>query len=146
MLKNGKKEIFYDLRWLTNLLWQWCTTWRKLNLSRTCFYSSEVQESCDSLAKNNFVRAAFQKFDAVYGRIRKNAEAFRNCCIIYLKSKHLHEHCIYNESWLNKNTEKVWHLFVCPFILLPLLMFYRIDFVCCCHVDPNGFPYLLCLL
>ena len=53
----GKKDIFYDLRQVTNLLWQLPATWRKLNLSRTCFNSSEGQESCDSLAKNNFVRA-----------------------------------------------------------------------------------------
>ena len=107
----GKKDIFYDLRQVTNLLWQWPATWRKLNLSRTCFNSSEGQESCDSLPKNNFVRATFWKFGAMCDCIRKNAEASRNCCIIYLKSKHLHEHCIYNESWLNNKTEKVWHLF-----------------------------------
>ena len=40
-----------------------------------------------------------------------NTEASRNCWVIYLKAKHLHEHCIHNESWLNNNTEKVWHFF-----------------------------------
>ena len=35
------------------------------------FNSSERQESCDSLAKNNLVRAAFQKFGAMCDRIRK---------------------------------------------------------------------------
>ena len=57
------------------------------------------------------------------------------------------QHCTYNESWLNKKTKKVWHLLVCPFILLLLLlMFYKIVFVCRCHVDPNGFLYLLIML
>ena len=131
-----KKVFFYDLR---QLLWQWCATWRKLNLSCTCFNSSEGQVSCDSLAKINFLRANFHKFGAVCDRIRKNAEASENCCIIYLKSKHLREHCIYNESWINSKTEKAWPLSVCPFILLLLLMFYTIVFVCHCHVDPNGY-------
>ena len=50
------------------------------------FYFSEGQEKSDSLAKNNFVKATFQKFvkDA-----KKNAKASRNCCIIYLKSEHM---------------------------------------------------------
>ena len=77
------------------------------------------QESCDSLAKNNFVRAIFQTFGTLCDCVRKNAGASRNCCIIYLKSKHLCEHCIYNESWLNNKIEKVRCLFV------PL-------FYCCC--------------
>ena len=140
----GKKDIFYDLRQVTNLLWQWPATWRKLNLSCTCFNSSEGQESCDSLAKNNIARTAFRKFGVVCDRVRKNAEASRNCCIIYIKSKHSFEHCIYSEIWLNNKTEKVWHLLVCPFMLLLLvIMFYTIAFVCRRHVDPNGFPYLL---
>ena len=61
----------------------------------TCFNSSEGQESCHSLAINNFVRATFQKFGVVCDCVRKNAAASRNCCMIYLKSKHLCEHCIY---------------------------------------------------
>ena len=142
-VEKWKKRCFYNLRQLSNLLWQWCATWRKLNLSHTCFNSSEVQESCDSLAKINFVRATFQKFGAMCDHIRKNTEASRNCCIIYLKSKHSCEHCIYNESGLNNKTEKVWHLFIYPFILLLLLMFYVIVFICCSYVDPNEFPYLL---
>ena len=56
-----KKDVFYDLRELTNFLWQWRTTWRMLDLSRTCFNSSEGQESCGSLVKNNFVRAFFSE-------------------------------------------------------------------------------------
>ena len=35
------------------------------------FNSSEGQESCDSLATNNLVRAAFQKFGAMCDGIRK---------------------------------------------------------------------------
>ena len=58
--------------------------WRKLNLSCTCFNYSEGQESHDSLAKNNFVRATFWKYGAVCDRLRKNVEASRNCCIVYL--------------------------------------------------------------
>ena len=144
MSKNGKKDVSYHLRLLTNLPWQWHAMWRKPNLSCTCFNSSESQESCDSLAKINFVKATFRKFDAMHDHI-KNAEASRNYCIIYRKSKHSCKHCIYyNESWLNNKTKKVWHLFVCPFILLLLLIFYTIVFVCCCHIDPKGFPYLLC--
>ena len=120
--------------------------WRKLNLSRTHFNFSEDQESCDSLAKNNFVRANFSKFGAVYDRVRKNTEAFRNFCLIYLKSKHLHKHCIYKKRWLNNKTEKVWHLFVWAFISLLLLMFFTIVFIWCRHFDPNGFLYLLHML
>ena len=89
--KKETKDIFYNLRQLTQ---------RKLNLSCTYFNSLEGQESCNSLVKNNFVRATFQKF--VSDSIRKNIEASRNCCIIYLKSKHLYKHCIYNESWLKR--------------------------------------------
>ena len=146
MLKYGKKKnIFYDLRELTNFLWQWRTTWRMLDLSRTCFNSSEGQESCGSLVKNNFVRLFFRKFGAVCGRIRKNAETSRNCCVIYLKPKHSRKYCIYNESWLNNKTEKVWHLFVCSFILLLLLiMFYTIVFVCRRHVDHNLMGFCIC--
>ena len=138
----GKKDIFYDLRQVTNLLWQWTATRRKLNLSRTCFNSSEGQENSDSLAKNNIVRDAFRKFGAV-------CEASRICCIIYIKSKHSFKHCIYSESWLNNKTEKVWHLLVnrkgIPRVMLLLLviMFYTIAFVCRRHVDPNVFPYVL---
>ena len=84
--KLKKKDVFYNLKQLTNLLWQWYTT---LHESCTCFNSSEGQESCDSLAKINFVRAAFWIFGAVCDRIRKNAEASRNYCIIYLKSKYV---------------------------------------------------------
>ena len=106
VLKNGEKNVFYDLKQLTYLLWQWRTMWRKLNRSRTCFNYSESQESCDSLAKINFMRATFQKFGAVCDHVRKNAEASRNYWVIYLKSKHSREHCIYNESWLNNKIEK----------------------------------------
>ena len=98
----------------------------------------------DSLAKNNFVRATFQKFGVVCDCIRKNTQVSRNCCIIYLKSKHFHEHCIHNESWLNNKKWKSWHLFVSAFIsLLLLIMFFTIFFVCHRHLDPNRFPYLL---
>ena len=68
------------------------------------------------------MRATFQKFGAVCDRVWKNTKASRNFCIIYLKSKHLCKHCIYNESWLNNKTEKVWHLFVCAFISLHFLI------------------------
>ena len=111
-VEKWKKGIYYDLRQLTNFLWQWRTTWRKMNLSHTYFNSPDGQKSCDSLAKNNFVRATFRKFVGVCDCISKNAEASRNCCVIYQKSKHSREHCIYNGSWLNNKTEKVWHLFV----------------------------------
>ena len=49
---------------------------------------------------------------------------------------------IYNESWfwLNNKTEKIWHLFVCPFISL-LLLFDAILFICHRHVHPDGFLY-----
>ena len=75
--------------------------------------------------------------------VRKNAKASRNCCKIYLKSKYSHKHCIYKESWLNNRKEKVWYLFVCVFISLPMLMFFTVVFVSCCQVDRDGFPYLL---
>ena len=134
-------KIFFMI---SNLLWQWRATWRKLNLSRTCLNSSESQKSCDFLAKINFVRATFRKFGAVCDRVRKSTEASINYCVIYLKSKQSRDYCKYNESWLNNKTEKVWLLFVCPFILLLLLiMLYTIVFVCRHHVDPNWFPYLL---
>ena len=66
--------------------------------------SPEGQESRDSLAINNFVSATFWAFGTICDCIRKNTKASRNCCVIYLKSKHFHEHCIYNESWLNNKT------------------------------------------
>ena len=139
-----RNNVFYDLRQLTNLLWQWHATWKKLNLCLTCFNSSGGQESCSSFAKNNLVRATFRKFGAVCNCVKKNAKASRNCCIICIKSKHLREHCIYNESWLNNKIEKVWHLFVCPLILLLLLIMCNTTvFVCRRHIDPNEFPYLL---
>ena len=118
--KIEKRCFLYDWRQVINLLQQCHAMWRKLNLFCTCFNSSEGQENCDSLAKNNFVRITFQKFGAVCDHMRKNTEASGNWSIIYLKSKHSHEHCIYNKSWLNNKTEKVWHLFVSPFIF------------CCC--------------
>ena len=103
MLKNEKKDVFYNLRKLTNLLWQWHAMWRKLNLCCICFNSSEGQESCDSLAKNNFGRATFWKFGTVCDRVTKNSEASRNFCNIYLKSKHSHEHCIWKLiKWLKR--------------------------------------------
>ena len=142
----GKKDIFFDLRQLTNLIWQWRVTWRKLNLSCTYFNSLEGQESCDSLVKNDFLRATFRKFGTSCDHIRKNTEASRNCCIIYLKSKHSCEHCIYKENWLNSKPEEIWYLFVCAFISLLLLLFLTIVFICFCHVDPNWFPYVLCTL
>ena len=97
---------------------------------------------CDSLDKINFVRATFRKFGAVCDRVRKNAEASRNCCVIYPKSKYLHEPCLYKESWINKKTEKVWHLFVCPLHFIAAVdnvwyYFLRL------HIDSNGFPHLL---
>ena len=109
-VEKWKKDVFCDLRQLANLLGQWLTTWRKLNLSCTHFNSPAGQESCDSLAKNNFVRPAFWKFSAVCDYVWKNTEASRNSCVIYLKSKHLCKHCIYDQSLLNNKTEKVWHL------------------------------------
>ena len=118
--------------------------WRKLSLSCTYFNFTEGQDTCDCLAKNNFVRATFWKFSVVCDRVRKNTKASRNCCVIYLKPKHSREHCIYYESWLNNKTEKVWHLLVCYFISLLLsIIFFTIVFVCRSHVDPDGF---LCLL
>ena len=96
-------------------------------------YFSEGQEKSDSLAKNNFVKATFEKFGAVCDCVRKNAKASKSTC----------EHCIYNESWLNNN-RKGMAFVICPFILLLLLlMFYTIVFNCHHYVDPNGFPYLL---
>ena len=115
-VEKWKKGHFLRFKTAYNLLWQWRAMWKKLNLSRTCFNSSGGQGSCYSFPKSNFVRATFWKFGAVWDRIRKNTEASRNCCIICLKPKHSHEHCIYYESWLNNKTEKVWHLFVCLFI------------------------------
>ena len=50
---------------------------------------------------------------------------------------------MYNESWLINKAEKVWHLLVCVFMSLLLLMFFEIVFICCCHADPNGVPHLL---
>ena len=85
-IENEKKRCFLQFK----TAYQFSSTMmhhvRKLNLSRTCFNPSEGQESCDSLAKNNFVRPTFWKFGAMCDCLRKNAEAFRNCCIIYLKS------------------------------------------------------------
>ena len=128
MWKKMKKRHFF-----------WCAMWGKLNLSQTYFNSPEGQKSCDSLAKGNFVRATFWKFGAMCGNLWKNTKASRNCCIIYLNS---HKHCIYNESWLNNKTEKLWHLFVCAFISLLLLLFSKIVFVCRHHVDSNRFSYI----
>ena len=80
--KWRKKDVFYNLRWPTNLLWQWCVMLRKLNLSHTCFNSSEGQESCNSLAKTNFVMATFWKIGAMCDRVKKNTKASRKCCKI----------------------------------------------------------------
>ena len=122
IVKNGEKKHFYDLSLaisFDNDVPRDVS--RKLYLSCTCFNSSEGQESCDFLAKNNFMRTAFWKFGAECDCIRKNAKASRNCCI---KSKQSCKHGIYNESWFNNKTEKVWHLFVCwCFIQLSLFAF-----------------------
>ena len=83
-----------------------------------------------------------RKFGAICDHIRKNTKASGNCSIIYLKSKHSHKHCVYNGSWLNSKTEKVWLVCLSLHFML-LLMFYTIVFVFCHHVNPNGFPYLL---
>ena len=37
-------------------------------------------------------------------------------------------------------------MFICAFILLLLLIFFINFFVWHCHVDPNGFLYMLCML
>ena len=124
LLRNSKVICWQSI---TSLLWQWRITWRKLKLPHTYFNSPEDQESCDSLAKNNFV------CDCVW----KNTKASRNCPMIYLKSKHSCKHCIFHESWLYNKTEKVWHLFAYAFISLLLLMFFKIVFIFHRHVDPN---------
>ena len=107
-VEKWKKDIFYDLRQLTNLLWQWRATW-KWDLSHTCFNSSGGQESSYSLAKNNFVRATFQKFGAVCDSVRKNAEAstLHNLLHNLSKIKTLARTLHINGSWLNNKTEKV---------------------------------------
>ena len=129
MMKNGEKDVFCNLRQLANLVWQWQATWTKLDISHTCLTPFEGQEAVILLLK--LVLWGLRKFGSVCDRVRKNAEASRNCCVIYPKSKYLREPCLYKESWINKKTEKVWHLFVCPFILLLLLiMFIIIFFVC----------------
>ena len=135
--------FFYDLRQLTNLLRKQHAMWRKLNLSCTCFNFSEGQENCDSLAKNNFVRTTFWKFGAICDHIRKNTEASGNCSIIYLKSKHSREHCIYNQSWLNNKTEKVWHLFVWPFIFCCCWCFIQLSLFAMAMLIEMGFHMLL---
>ena len=106
-IKKWKKDIFYNLRHSLPILFDndVCIMWKKLNQFPHLLNSPESQENWDSLAKNNFVRATFQK----------NTKAYRNCCVIYLKSKHLHKHWIYNESRLNNKTEKAWHLVFCAF-------------------------------
>ena len=144
MSKNRKKDVFLQFQTAYQSSLSMTCTWRKPNLSRTYFNCTEGQDTCDSLAKNNFVRATFWEFSVLCDRVRKNTEASRNCCVIHLKSKHSREHCIYHESWLNSKTEKVWHFLVCYFIsLLLLIMFFTIFFVCRRHVHPNGFPCLL---
>ena len=125
-VEKWKKDFFLNLRQLTNLLWQWCAMWRKLNLSCTYCKSPEGQDSCNSLAKNYCVRATFWEFGVMRDRVRRNTKTSRKCCIIYLKSKHSYKHCIYNKSWLNNKTEKIWHLFVCALISLLLLTFFTI--------------------
>ena len=94
MLKNGKKDVFYDLETAYQSSLTMMHHVKEAESISQFFNFSEGQESCHSVAKINFVRATFQKFGALCDSIRKNAEASINCCIIYLKSKHLHEHCI----------------------------------------------------
>ena len=48
----------------------------------TYFNSPEGQKSCDSLTKNNFVRATFQRFGAVNDRVWKNTKTFRNYWVL----------------------------------------------------------------
>ena len=89
-----KKRCFYNLRWPTNLLWQWCVMLRKLNLSHTCFNSSEGQESCNSLAKTNFVMATFWKIGAMCDRVKKKTpKLLENVAKSNLKLKQ-RKHCI----------------------------------------------------
>ena len=127
------------MMWKKKIFFFWCATWGKLNLSQIYFNSPEGQKSCDSFAKGKFVRDTFWKLGAMWSLVWKNTEASRNCCIIYLNSN---KHWIYNESWLNNKIEKLWHLFVCAFISLMLLLFSKIVFICCHHVGPNGFSHI----
>ena len=101
----------YDLqKWKKRCFFRFKTAYQSLTM--TChvkeaesilhlFNSPEGQESCDSLAENNFAWATFRKFGAMCGCVRKNAEASRNCCLIYLKSKHSHEHCFLKSNFKN---------------------------------------------
>ena len=59
--KNGKKDVFHYLR----QAYQSSLTMMhhvKGAESHIYFNSAELQNGCDSLAKNNFVRATFRKF------------------------------------------------------------------------------------
>ena len=107
-MKKWKKYIFLNLRQVTNF----DTTWKKVNLCHTyCNSPVKVRKA----AKDNFVRTALRKFGAMYGCIWKSSTTYRNCCIIYLKSKKLHKHYIYSERWLINKAEMLWHLF-CLFV------------------------------
>ena len=103
------------------------------------------------------MRTALRKFGAMYGCIWKSSTTYRNCCIIYLKSKKLHKHYIYSERWLINKAEMLWHLF-CLFVpsfhyccwfflklslfaivIMLILMGFHICYACCyCRTANSG--------
>ena len=72
-----------DFICLTNLEEQWQSMRANLNLCRAYVYYPGCLESCDSLAKDNFVRATLRKVAVVCGSVWKNVIASRNFYVIY---------------------------------------------------------------
>ena len=81
----------------------------KLNLFRVCIFYPGGLASCHSLAKNNFVKAAFRKFSAVAAResmTKESMEQVRILETIYKKEENMKQVINPNNTQKNENIEE----------------------------------------
>ena len=138
---SHKKQILNVLPILNNSDEAWAWSWI---YSAFIFSILEVWRAVILLLKTILWGLLFGNLVPCVAVYRKTPRLYRNCYVIILKWRNSREHCMYNEIWWNNKTEKVWHLLVCVFMsLLLLIMFFEIVSICRRHADPNGVPHLL---
>ena len=74
MLKDGKKRRFLRFKTAYQSSFTMVCHVREAESILYLFNSLEGHESCNSHAKNNFVRATFQKFSAMCDRVGKTSK------------------------------------------------------------------------
>ena len=138
---SHKKQILNVLPILNDSDEAWAWSWI---YSAFIFSILEVWRAVILLLKTILWGLLFGNLVPCVAVYRKTPRLYRNCYVIILKWRNSREHCMYNEIWWNNKTEKVWHLLVCVFMsLLLLIMFFVIVSICRRRADPNGVPHLL---